>query len=379
LSSIADESLHLNETPRCANNRHWYLQHEACRQQPLRPIPRLTVERLFAKLEELGFADLRDSGLAEITVRGRVSTSSPMQTLMFSYAAQHSSSVINDSDLRDLVNASNAKFLLVQEGRVSISGDPARLSLKTELELGSEPALLDNALFIVFFEGGPLFSVTLSEGIESGSVFETRRAEGRVGLFQTGMRLSPAEAQLAAKACHLSSWVQQNRYCSRCGSKMCIDQGTPKLRCIDAACGNEQFPRINPAVQVLVVFGERCLLARQSTFPPRCYSPITGFVDAAETAESAVRREVREELGLEVMETRYVTSQPWPFSSSLMLGYVALVNSDCGHLNESELESVVWLGRPELAKAREASSIDSVLLQPVGLLGRSLVDAWSMT
>jgi NAD+ diphosphatase len=193
------------------------------------------------------------------------------------------------------------------------------------------------------------------------------------------MRLSPTEAQLAAKACHLSSWVQQNRYCSRCGSKMRIDQGTPKLRCADAACGNEQFTRINPAVQILVVFGERCLLARQSTFPPRFYSPITGFVDAAETAESAVRREVWEELGLEVMETRYVTSQPWPFSSSLMLGYLAFVNSDCVRINESELESVVWLSRPELAKARDTSSVDSVLLQPVGLLGRSLIDTWFMT
>ena len=302
-----------------------------------------------------------------------------MQTLMFSHATQHSSSILNNSDLRDLVNASDAKFLLVQEGRVSISGDPARLSLKTKLELGSEPALLDNALFIAFFEGAPIFSVTVSESVASGSVFETKPAEGPVGLFQAGMRLSPAEAQLAAKACHLSSWVQQNRYCSRCGSKMCIDQAISKLRCLDVACGNEQFPRINPAVQVLVVFGERCLLARQSTFPPRFHSPITGFVDAAETAESAVRREVREELGLEVMETRYVTSQPWPFSSSLMLGYVALVNSDCVQLNQSELESVVWLSRPELARAREASSTDPVLLQPVGLLGRSLIDAWSMT
>jgi NAD+ diphosphatase len=330
-------------------------------------------------LEERGFTDLRDSRLAEIAVRYLVSMSSPMQTLMFSYGAQHSSSVINESDLKDLVNASNAKFLLVQEGRVSISGIPGRLSLKTKFDLGSELALLDNAVFIAFFEGSPVFLVTLSEGVASGSVFETTEVEGLVGLFQAGMRLSPAEAQLAAKACHLSSWVQQNRYCSRCASKMCIDQCPPKLRCTDAACGNEQFPRINPAVQVLVVFGERCLLARQSAFPPRFYSPITGFVDAAETAESAVRREVSEELGLEVVETRYVTSQPWPFSSSLMLGYLALVNSDCVRINQSELESVVWLSRPELAKARETSSVNSVLLQPVGLLGRSLIDAWSMT
>jgi NAD+ diphosphatase len=182
-----------------------------------------------------------------------------------------------------------------------------------------------------------------------------------------------------AKACHLSGWVQQNRYCSRCGSKMCVDQGPSKLRCADAVCGNEQFPRINPAVQVLVAFEEKCLLARQSTFPARFYSPITGFVDAAETAESAVRREVWEELGLEVIETRYVTSQPWPFSSSLMLGYLALANSDCVRISESELESVVWLSRQDLAKACETPSADSVLLQPVGLLGRSLVDAWSMT
>ena len=74
-------------------------------------------------------------------------------TLMFSHGAQHPSSAINEYDLKDSVNASDAKFLLVQEGRVSISGTPGRLSLKTKLDLGSEPALLDNAVFIAFFEG----------------------------------------------------------------------------------------------------------------------------------------------------------------------------------------------------------------------------------
>jgi len=113
-------------------------------------------------------------------------------------------------------------------------------------------------------------------------------------------------------------------------------------------CGRVTFPRVDPAIIVLVSDGERCLLGRQASWPEDRYSTIAGFAEPGESLEDAVRREVYEETNVHVGEVRYHSSQPWPFPSSLMIGFVADADSSEIRLNDAELEDAQWFTRKEL-------------------------------
>jgi NAD+ diphosphatase len=123
--------------------------------------------------------------------------------------------------------------------------------------------------------------------------------------------------------------------------------------CTNPDCGQLHFPRTNPAIIVLVALRERCLLGRQATWPEGLYATIAGFVEPGESLEEAVVREVREETGIEVREVTYHSSQPWPFPSSIMLGFTAQAGSDHIQLNDGELEDARWFSREEIARGVE--------------------------
>jgi NAD+ diphosphatase len=145
------------------------------------------------------------------------------------------------------------------------------------------------------------------------------RLEGLRTLFG---RLDESEFQLAGYAMQLLNWVADNRHCGRCGRAMALEQGDRALVC--AACRSTIYPRISPAIIVAVTAGDRLLLAHSGRFPGRrLFSVIAGYVEPGETLEDCVRREVREEVGLEVRHIRYFGSQAWPFSGSLMVGFTA--------------------------------------------------------
>ena len=147
------------------------------------------------------------------------------------------------------------------------------------------------------------------------------------GLALEGLRalfgqLGEADFQIAGYAMQILRWVSENRYCGLCGDGMTLESGDRALIC--AGCGNTQYPRISPAIIVAVTSNRRLLLARSGRFPnQRMYSVIAGYVEPGETLEECVRREVREEVGLEVRRIRYFGSQSWPFSASLMVGFTA--------------------------------------------------------
>ena len=139
--------------------------------------------------------------------------------------------------------------------------------------------------------------------------------------------------------------------------------------CTSSTCGTEFFPRIDPAIIVLVSDGERALLGRQASWAPGRYSTIAGFVEPGESLEDAVAREVLEETGVSVAHARYHSSQPWPFPSSLMLGFIArAVNTDIA-LNDAELEDARWFTRGQIA-AGEA------VLPPPTSISHRLIANW---
>ena len=161
--------------------------------------------------------------------------------------------------------------------------------------------------------------------------------------------LSAEEAGLLAYARAMVHWRENNRYCGRCGTPMIAVQGGHVLHCSNPTCVHQQFPRLDPAVIVLVTDGERALLGRQPAWPPGRYSTVAGFVEPGESLEDAVAREVREETGVIVDEVVYHSSQPWPFPSSLMLGFTAHTSHTDIDLSDEELEDARWFTREQIA------------------------------
>lgn len=162
------------------------------------------------------------------------------------------------------------------------------------------------------------------------------------------------EAGLLAYARAMLLWRDRHRYCGRCGSLTVPVQCGHVLECMDPTCATQQFPRIDPAVIVLITDGERALLGRQASWPPGRYSTIAGFVEPGESLEDAVVREVCEETGVAVANVEYHSSQPWPFPSSLMLGFTAFAATTDIELVDRELEDARWLTRDQLAQGEVA-------------------------
>jgi NAD+ diphosphatase len=178
-------------------------------------------------------------------------------------------------------------------------------------------------------------------------------------------------AGLLAYARALAYWRARHRFCGVCGTHTHATRAGHVLRCSDPACANDFFPRIDPAIIVLVTdsTGERALLGRQASWPRGRFSTIAGFVEPGESLEDAVVREVYEETGVRVASVAYQSSQPWPFPSSLMLGFHAVAaTTDITHV-DGELEDARWFSRAEIAAGTPT-------LPPPASISFRLIEAW---
>lgn len=287
----------------------------------------------------------------------------------------------DDAALTRLMQSDASRFLQIRAGRVRVvPGMPTRLAwdgwdaARALREDGTEIA------FLGVLDEQPRFAII---PLEKPQTIENRprevvAEEDFVGLFQAAASLTPGEAQLAAQAVHLANWSNRARRCGRCGSAMHGVDGGHRRLCSNPTCAWQEFPRTDPVVLALVTRGDRCLLARQPRFPPGFYSALAGFVEPAETIEDAVRREVKEEVGLTVDTVTYIGSQPWPFPGSLMFGFIATAIDDEIVVDRSELEDAFWLDRAEVEKLCRGESLDgrAITLPPVGVVGRQVVDRW---
>jgi NAD+ diphosphatase len=177
------------------------------------------------------------------------------------------------------------------------------------------------------------------------------------------------EAGLLGYARAIISWRRRHRFCGSCGAKTVAAKSGHVLVCSDPSCRHEQFPRIDPAIIVLVSDGERALLGRQASWPIGRYSTIAGFVEPGESLEDAVTREVFEETGIEVDRIEYHSSQPWPFPASLMLGFTAHAVTSEVHLRDQELEDARWFSRADIAST-------GTLLPPRQSISFRLIEHW---
>jgi NAD+ diphosphatase len=192
-------------------------------------------------------------------------------------------------------------------------------------------------------------------------------------LRQAGPLLGDRDAGLFTHAVALANWHARHTHCPRCGAETIPAPAGHARRCpVD---GSEHFPRIDPAVIMLVTDeADRCLLARNSAWPPHRVSILAGFVEAGESAEQAVAREVAEETGVEVAEISYLGSQPWPMPQSLMLGFRARARPGQEiRVDGSEIAEARWFSRAELG---EAAATGEVLLPPPVSIAHQIIRAW---
>ena len=182
-------------------------------------------------------------------------------------------------------------------------------------------------------------------------------------------RLPAEEAGLLAYARALTIWRLRHRFCGLCGAPTRPQRAGHVMQCTAAPCAHEVFPRIDPAIIVLVTDGERALLGRQASWPVGRYSTIAGFVEPGESLEDAVAREVLEETGVRVRRVDYQSSQPWPFPSSLMLGFHALAEPDSQIRPSEELDDARWFTREDIAAG-------TPIMPPPQAISYRLIASW---
>jgi NAD+ diphosphatase len=186
-----------------------------------------------------------------------------------------------------------------------------------------------------------------------------------------GSELSDRDAGLFTQSLAVANWHEINQHCPKCGTPTVIEQGGWARRCFKD--DNEIFPRTDPAIIVAITDQEdRILLGSQGTWEQNRWSILAGFVEAGESLEAAVVREMKEECGLEVFDVEYLYSQSWPFPQSLMLGFTAKADSSIEFLPDGEeIVKLRWFSRAEIA-----AEAKSLLLPSDSTISRALIELW---
>jgi len=193
------------------------------------------------------------------------------------------------------------------------------------------------------------------------------------GLREVGTLLDDQDAGLLVHAVALANWHETHARCPRCGAPTRVSHGGHLRVCPED--GSEHYPRTDPAVIVVVVGPDgRALLGRQAAWPPAWFSTLAGFVEPGESAEAAVVREIGEEVGVRVREMEYLGSQPWPFPSSLMLGYTARTDDTEIRVDGVEIAEARWFTR-DLLRAEVGAG--AVRLPPPVSIARRLIERWN--
>ena len=253
------------------------------------------------------------------------------------------------ADEADAIVVDPAGFVLLDEAAAGSSAAPAL----RRFGAGEVTRVLDGvpASFIGVVRGRAVVALEVSRE-EVGGRWEHLRA--------VGWQLTGDEAALAVTAVALASWHRDYRFCGRCASPVCLESGGWSARC--QACDRLEYPRQDPAVIVLVEDHDgRVLLAHNAAWKPGFVSIIAGYVEAGESPDVTVAREVAEEVGVEIEAPTYVATQPWPFGRSQMMGYRARTvhARPTPQADGVEIEWTRFYSRAELTRALESGEISA--------------------
>jgi len=253
--------------------------------------------------------------------------------------------------IADQLARPDAGLLPIWRGHTLVTpdGDSNKIAPLHPDAVAGEPSLADagTPIFLGVHAEGPRFALPIN-GAVSDLPEKLASFGDMMDLRTAGREMHPAEASVFAHAKALSEWQERHRYCPACGSVNNVVDAGHVLKCSGPDCGRSQFPRMDPAIIVRVVFEDRILLGRQAVWAPHQYSVVAGFVEPGESLEQAVVREVEEEAGVPVIEVHYQSSQPWPFPGNIMLGFAAVASDDQITLHDNELEHARWFTRDEI-------------------------------
>lgn len=183
------------------------------------------------------------------------------------------------------------------------------------------------------------------------------------------------ELAVIGQARWLLDWHRRHLYCAVCGASTAMKDGGAKRLC--AACGAAHFPRSDPVAIVLATHEDACLLGRSPHFPPGFLSALAGFIEACETPEACAIRELREEAGCVIDNVRYQFSQPWPFPSSLMMGFIADAKDRALSLDRKEIEEARWVERDVVRRLIDGEQREDLRLPPRFTIARRLIERWA--
>jgi NAD+ diphosphatase len=254
----------------------------------------------------------------------------------------------------------------------SISGEKRPLVLLA--------AALPSSIRLIFLglrpDNQPVFAASLTESKTASEALTTLGLQENQARFihlrEFRGLLTPDEQQLLLYVRAMINWQDAQQFCSRCGSPTVPEEAGHVMTCTNPECATKHFPRSDPATIMLVQHGDRCLLGRQPSWPEGLFSTLAGFVEAGESVEEAVVREVREEAGIEITNLRYFGSQPWPFPQSLMLGYFAEATTT-EIVRGSELAEVRWF---DVAETKEVLRRHIARFPHIETISQKLMKQW---
>jgi len=296
----------------------------------------------------------------------------------------------------------NALELLWQRSDARIVPVWNNLSLVTKIDSGqpSQALFLDSGnpvangqrVFLGLDGDIPFFAVDFSmlkdeESVDLSSYATDRSGRATSGEFsdlrQVGPTLSAQDGSVLAYARGLVFWNSNTSFCIRCGHSMLSKNGGHVRKCSNTECGYMAFPRTDPAVIMLVTHsppdgGEQlCLLGRSPAWPEGVFSTLAGFVEPGESLESAVQREVLEEVSVHTENVQYVASQPWPFPRSIMLGFEAVATTTDICCDPDEIADAQWFTREQLKGfGNWGDDSDGNKLPRPDSIARFLIDRW---
>ena len=292
-----------------------------------------------------------------------------------------------DEPQRALLGHSGALCLPLWQGRPLIAPAPvprlAWLPMSADV-FEDDP---DPPIFLGVEDGAPRYARNIPDWSEAAPANAPRPFldDSRIGhprvadplafgdLRAVMAELSADEAGTAAAAKGILGWHDTHRFCAKCGAASAMADAGWRRSC--PACGAQHFPRTDPVVIMLILHGNSLLLGRQAAWPPGMYSLLAGFMEPGELIEGAVRREVFEEAGVPVGRVDYLSSQPWPFPSSLMIGCRGEAHTRKIERDPAELEDARWVTREETMAAIAGLNPD---LRPArrGSIARFLIERW---
>jgi NAD+ diphosphatase len=261
-----------------------------------------------------------------------------------------------------------ARFLPIWQTKPFLIGDRAGFLDASRLNLEPDAP----CVFLGLKDGSPLFAVAMVDSEEAPLVglgeFRDMRAAALV--------LPDADTAIAGQAKALIDWHRRHRFCAHCGALTEAADSGYRRDC--PRCSAQHFPRTDPVVIMLPLLGEECLVGRSPRFAEGMYSAFAGFMEPGETLEEAVKRELQEEVSLNVSSVRYHASQPWPFPSSLMLGCYAQAVSPDFRIDAQEIEQARWMTKSEVRARLAGEAEDGIKLPGTIAIARALLADWAL-